>query len=457
MGKGGQVATNAAAAPQEAAAEQPREYVLAKEQTWAEWFEGSRQPAGKWESPFGKWTEEDWKTRVFPTRSELKAVIPPHCFERSAMTGFGYVARDILVILVTGYVHKWCGLSSELPSAAWKLPFWVLGWTWYFLFQGGMATGLWVMGHEAGHYAFSPSPFLNDCVGWVIHSAFLVPYFSWQFSHGKHHRRTNHMMQGESHVPDVVGERHFFIMKPLYDFLGPKAYALFNIWYHLTLAFPVYFLGLLSGGRVDSKGDPIKKGECTDHYRPWSRLFPDNTTIKIKVLLSDLGLVITMGILAYVAKQTSVMAVLLWYGLPCFSTNHVYLVFATWLQHTHTSIPHFGESEWTWVKGAVAGTIDRPHPLFDYIAHHITSTHVCHHLFPEMPHYHALEATRALKAYLEPKGMYNCDPVDQIRVMWVVSQTCHYMDSAEGIVYYKSFDQVDKDGKPKEGEKAKAE
>jgi omega-6 fatty acid desaturase (delta-12 desaturase) len=51
-------------------------------------------------------------------------------------------------------------------------------------------TGLWVLAHECGHGAFSPSRTFNNVVGWVLHSALLVPYFSWQLSHSKHHKAT---------------------------------------------------------------------------------------------------------------------------------------------------------------------------------------------------------------------------------------------------------------------------
>ena len=42
---------------------------------------------------------------------------------------------------------------------------------------------------------------MQDTVGYILHSALLVPYFSWQRSHAVHHSRTNHIDEGETHVP----------------------------------------------------------------------------------------------------------------------------------------------------------------------------------------------------------------------------------------------------------------
>merc|ERR1711982_145547 len=48
---------------------------------------------------------------------------------------------------------------------------------------------------------------INDLVGFIIHQAQLVPYFAWQYTHAKHHRRTNHLTDGESHVPGTAAEQ----------------------------------------------------------------------------------------------------------------------------------------------------------------------------------------------------------------------------------------------------------
>ena len=63
-----------------------------------------------------------------------------------------------------------------------------------------MATGCWVVAHECGHSAFSDNKALQDAVGYVLHSALLVPYYSWQRSHAVHHANTNNIETGETHV-----------------------------------------------------------------------------------------------------------------------------------------------------------------------------------------------------------------------------------------------------------------
>lgn len=46
-------------------------------------------------------------------------------------------------------------------------------WAFYGFWAGLFGTGLWVIGHECGHQAFSESKTINNTVGWIIHSAYV--------------------------------------------------------------------------------------------------------------------------------------------------------------------------------------------------------------------------------------------------------------------------------------------
>ena len=47
--------------------------------------------------------------------------------------------------------------------------------------------------------------------------------------------------------------------------------------------------------------------------------------------------------------------------------------------------------------------------------------------------------TFPLKAFLEPKGLYNYDGRATIDAAWHVAKTCHYIDDYNGAQYYHSF------------------
>ena len=311
-----------------------------------------------------------------------------------------------------------------------------VGWAAYAFFQGAALTGWWVLAHECGHGGFSNSTALNDAVGWVLHSALLVPYFSWQYSHAKHHSKTNHLMDGETHNPNSKSDVTESGYLTLCGAIGEEGFAGFQLFTHLLLGWPLYLLINASGARRKYDGSPLKG--VADHFRPSSELFPPSW--KFRIALSSLGIALAgLGIgastLAFGGK-----AVALFYWGPYLWVNF-WLVLYTWLQHTSPDVPHYGDDEWTWVRGALC-TIDRPYAelggFFDWMHHHIGSTHVAHHLFSNMPCYHAVEATQHVKAFLEPKRLYNYDGSTTIEAMWHASKTCHYVDDVTGVQYPKS-------------------
>ena len=112
-------------------------------------------------------------------------------FRRSIIKSFFFVLRDISFTVAV------YSIFSQVETDS------LLLWTMYAIVQGTVWTGLWVIAHECGHGAFSEYQIINDTVGFILHSALLVPYFAWQKTHATHHARCNHLLDGETHVPSI--------------------------------------------------------------------------------------------------------------------------------------------------------------------------------------------------------------------------------------------------------------
>lgn len=127
------------------------------------------------------------------------------------------------------------------------------------------------------------------------------------------------------------------------------------------------------------------------------------------------------------------------YGIPLLVVNG-FLVSITYLQHTHPSLPHYDLTEWDWLRGALA-TADRDYGVLNKVFHNITDTHVVHHLFSNMPHYQAMEATIAVKPLLGE--YYRFDDTPFYIAMWREAGECLYVEPDEGslnkgVFWYKN-------------------
>jgi len=345
--------------------------------------------------------------RELPTKAQVLAAIPEHCFKRNTALSLGYAALSLALTLGTGAL---AAAFIPLQASAWPL------WLAYALVNGTIATGVWVIAHECGHNAFSDNRMIQDAVGYAFHSALLVPYFSWQRSHAVHHARTNHVSEGETHCPHLYPDdraaKSGLAMKKA---MGEHLFVVVQLVTHLLVGWPAYLLWGATGGSAHG---------VSNHFWPTApfseALWPGSW--KNKVWRSDIGVLAMLGILGYWAYSVgSMWPVLALYGAPYLVTN-AWLVAYTWLQHTDTDVPHFESPEWSFVRGAFH-TIDRPYgALFDFLHHRIGSTHVAHHVESSIPHYHALEATHALQKAFPDLYLYDPTPVHV--ALWRVASKC---------------------------------
>jgi len=351
-----------------------------------------------------------------PSKGQVRAVVPNHCYKRQTWRSMLCLAQSVVTTALAA------SLGLLIPLKAIALPLWIA----YAAFTGTVAMGLWVLAHECGHGAFSDNRWLQDFVGFVLHSALLVPYFSWQRSHAVHHSRTNHIYEGETHVPTVVdgiegecstgGE----VQLDLANKLGEFQHACYQIFGHLTIGWPSYILFGLTGGG--------KYGTPTNHFVA-NRPFNTDAAIKHlwpnkwpqRVLQSSAGVMAVLALLWAWSRRVGAATVWAFYGGPYLVVN-MWLIIYTWLQHTDVDVPHLGKDDFTYMRGAFH-TIDRPYPpVIDWLHHRIGSTHVAHHIDCTIPHYHAQEATRAIAAAFPEAYLHEPTPVHL--ALWRVAKSC---------------------------------
>ncbi|EOQ98848.1 hypothetical protein E3P92_03562 [Wallemia ichthyophaga] len=380
------------------------------------------------------------------TIKDLIGAIPKECFQRSAIKSSRYVLQNVLLsgLLIKGsvyipYLTQLSGgyyTSSVVSSALWSF-FWFA--------QGLSFTGLWVLAHECGHYAYSNRKYINNMVGFILHSILLVPYYSWKISHAKHHAGIGHMNKDQVFVPqtrsetraltldyenadenvvtgvDVPEEEQLRLSEVLED--APLV-VLLNLLIQQLVGWPLYLLMNVSGQRYP---------KWTSHFNPYAAIF--DTRHFGQVVLSDVGIAgVLLGLFVW-GQQRGFREVVFHYLIPYLWVN-CWLVSVTFLQHTDPSVPRYRDGLWNFQRGALC-TIDRVFmgPVGTYILHGICETHIAHHVCSKIPHYNAWKATDALKTYLGPH--YNYSDENFFVSLYKTYRDCVFVEDQGDIVFYK--------------------
>jgi omega-3 fatty acid desaturase (delta-15 desaturase) len=315
--------------------------------------------------------EFDPSTKPPFTLAQIRAAIPKHCWERSMTRSFSYVAKDFVIVITLACV------AAFLDS-------WLL-WPLYWFAQGTMFWALFVLGHDCGHGSFSSNKTVNHLVGHVVHSFILVPYHGWRISHRTHHANHGHVEKDESWYPMTES---FYYSNNIIDFLTRFGRSQFPL---PLFSYPAY-LWVRSPGKTGT------------HYLPTSDLF-DRSEWSL-VTISTACWLAMVAILTSAGNHFGFLWLLKLYLVP-YVVNCVWLSTVTYLHHHgyQTKVPWYRGQEWSYMRGGLS-TIDRDYGWFNKV-HHDIGTHVVHHLFPAIPHYHLCEATAAVKPLL---GNYYREP-----------------------------------------------
>ena len=269
-----------------------------------------------------------------------------------------------------------------------------------------MFWALFVVGHDCGHGSFSKIKWLNSLIGHLSHTPILVPYHGWRISHRTHHANTGNLDTDESWYP---------VSQSKYEEM-PWIEKLFRFYVPL-LAYPIYLF----------RRSPGRPGGS--HFLPSSPLFRPSE--KWDIITSSVCLGLMVGFLGLIAYQFGWVFLVQYYLAP-YIVFVMWLDLVTYLHHTEADIPWYRGEDWYFLKGALS-TIDRDYGFINPI-HHDIGTHVAHHIFLNMPHYHLKAATEAIKPILGDYYRKSNEPI--WKSFMCSSKACQFVpDQGSGVFY----------------------
>lgn len=370
---------------------------------------GSDSNCGQAESSFGRRGLSEGLQPHF-TLKTIRDAIPKHCFQRSAAKGFAYIAADVFELVLWTYVlltldSYVCGVAAVRAVL----------WSAYWFYAGTTLFGLWIIGHDCGHHAFSEYDWVSDGVGFVLYTLLFTPFYSWQAGHNKHHQFTSHIEHDDPWAARVWDGRK----NPVRSTVSTLVKSLVV----LTVGIPCYLL-------FDLGGVGWLSGEVHSYFSTTApHLRPKDAA---KVYFNNMVLGLWACLLYQLCQRYPLLATLYF---PSLVVCYAYLAVVTMLHHTHPNVPRLGQGDWSWLKGAMC-SIDRSMGWFlDYKGHMIVNTHVCHHIFPKMPFYHCQEATQHIKAVLGPT-YYNRETASYLASIWLVLKNCNYVQASGNAIYH---------------------
>ncbi|KDQ54117.1 hypothetical protein JAAARDRAFT_182511 [Jaapia argillacea MUCL 33604] len=368
---------------------------------------------------------------------DIHAVVPKSLFKKNTLISLLYIVRhlglSISFYILAIRIDSWLWFLRENGYGALpRLVTWTVMWGSYWFWQSISLTGIWCLGHEAGHDALSPYPIVNALLGLVLHTSVLVPYYAWRITHRTHHKSTNNLERDETYIPPTradfkLPDGKIAVKMDYKDVLEETpGFTLFKLVMRQFLGYQIYLMN-------NRKGNP-KYPKGTSHYKPSSALFKPED--RQAIIISNISIGTMLFLLSIWIYNAGFSAVWKYYFVPWLFANN-WIVMITYLQHSDPTIPYYRREEWTFARGALA-TVDRP--FFGWIGrfflHNLAHDHVAHHFFSTVPFYNLPAVTEAIKPVLGTQ--YNYDTTNIFYALWRSFRNCTFVEAEGDIVFFKN-------------------
>ncbi len=332
----------------------------------------------------------DAATRVDPvTLADLRAAMPAHVFTPTPWRSWAALARVLACAALGPLALSQVSLDPG-PSLLWQVPAHLALWWLY----GCALVGLFVLGHDCGHEAFTA----NRRVDWLVGHAVMAPlangFHVWRVTHDQHHAHTQRRGQEVDWAAHLVTAEELAATSWRRDFMVRLGYAL-----PFGVALWIGWNMLRRGFAVRSQLPPQK------YQREKGRLRRSGAIVVISLTAIYGGLFHALGL----------WGMLKFYGIPATIAAAIGALIIT-IQHASEHTLLYSDEGWSPVRGQLVSTFDVRLPRWLEWMWCNINIHIPHHIAPRIPWYHLPEAGRALRrAY---PGLYQEERMTLGRVLY---------------------------------------
>jgi omega-6 fatty acid desaturase (delta-12 desaturase) len=305
------------------------------------------------------------------TIGTVRDAIPKECHTIDARRSWTALAVALVRVAVS-LALLWLVQPTWGIGLAWQIPALLAAW----LFAGWCFTGVFVLGHDCGHMAFSDRRWVNVLVGHLCLSPVFTGFHNWRIWHNYHHAKTQLRGQDPDWAEKMMTRAEYDRAK-----LGEKA--------HVRLGFGTP-LGLLVGFWVGMFRRTFMKTLASQ--------VPLAKGAERELFTSTMVMLATSGSITWALfHHGGAWMVLKYYYVPAFiAAAHGAML--TYLHHTSADAMVFDKADWTPFRGQVASTFNVRFPKWIEALWFEINIHLVHHLAPRVPWYNLTAATEAIRA-----------------------------------------------------------
>lgn len=258
----------------------------------------------------------------------------------------------------------------------WQIPAHLACW----ILTGFALVGLFTIGHDAGHEAFSAHPSVNTFVGHLCMFPLVNSYAVWVITHDHHHAHTQ--LRGQ----EVDWAAHLREKEEL-TAIPWKGNWILRLGY--ALPFGVFFWILWN---------TFRRSAAVGDFLPDRQFAKEKRRLALSNAFMILGAVSIYGGLLWAGGLWMMVK---YYGVAAFVATCVGALVVT-LQHANADTLYFDKASWNPIRGQMVSTFDIRFPRFlSWMWCHI-DIHIPHHIAPGIPWYRLPQARLALlKSYPE--------------------------------------------------------